>query len=517
MTAPRPPPGSTQGTAAPSMPVRRNPSLAQMNITETIFQQAARTPDRDAFVHFGGRTRPYAELVRAVNVLALRLHDAGLTPGATAVIDTQGVYVYLVTALALARLGVVFAPPSLPTAWADLALAGPDAMRSDWPRALNLHALVADIVDAPPAAAEFPSAPGGDTPLMHCPCSGTTGAVKFVPLTHALATLRAQGRGPGLARVVAQGGLAAVRQACLIGPGSSYGFSSALALLASGGAVLGPNARNEPYAPWFARSGVNHMIASPFALRAMIAALPATRIANALEAIEVGGGALAPGLLAQVKARLCPQVDLNYGLTECGRVAGASADAVDHAPDAVGYPYEGVAVEIVDDADQPLPPGTRGILRVRSARSGSGYLRDPAASASVFRSGWVYPGDLGVLAPDGLLRIVGRLGDVVNRGGVKVALSELERGLLALGGIDDVAVFAHGGASDVRVWAAVVAATRLDLPAYHARVREVFGSKAPDVVFQPPALPRNANGKVAREDLARLANDALRADRPTGR
>ena len=77
-------------------------------------------------------------------------------------------------------------------------------------------------------------------------------------------------------------------------------------------------------------------------------------------------------------------------------------------PGAVGYVLPDAQVQIVDQSDNELTPGTEGIVRVRTDQQASGYYGDPVASAAAFRDGWFYSGDYGYVDDDGLLVITAR-------------------------------------------------------------------------------------------------------------
>ena len=71
------------------------------------------------------------------------------------------------------------------------------------------------------------------------------------------------------------------------------------------------------------------------------------------------------------------------------------------------------------------------------------------------RTDWFYPGDLGSLTEDGVLCIMGRSGDVVNRGGTKLSSTEFESFLMACAGVKDAGICTHmGDAGYEEVWAA---------------------------------------------------------------
>ena len=77
-----------------------------------------------------------------------------------------------------------------------------------------------------------------------------------------------------------------------------------------------------------------------------------------------------------------------------------------------------------------------------------------ADDAEIFKDGWFYPGDIGKLMPDGLLVITGRVNEVINRGGDKLAPEVIEGALRLMPEIADAAVFAVPNTD--QIWAAVV-------------------------------------------------------------
>jgi long-subunit acyl-CoA synthetase (AMP-forming) len=94
-------------------------------------------------------------------------------------------------------------------------------------------------------------------------------------------------------------------------------------------------------------------------------------------------------------------VGIFYGSTETGGVASRYLSALGDTPGAVGFVHVGVTVEAVDDDDRTLPPNAEGILRIRGANVIAGHLGDDDASASAFRNGWFYCGDIGAVSPGG--------------------------------------------------------------------------------------------------------------------
>ncbi len=120
-------------------------------------------------------------------------------------------------------------------------------------------------------------------------------------------------------------------------------------------------------------------------------------------------------------------LDEGYGLIEtCTGVAFRR----DKLPDRMGnlgtYPADLVYIEIFDESDKPCPPDERGEIVVRGPSVMKGYLNKPAETAAAIRNGWFHTGDMGYKTPDNEIVMTGRIKDVINIAGIKVAPFEIE-------------------------------------------------------------------------------------------
>ena len=117
------------------------------------------------------------------------------------------------------------------------------------------------------------------------------------------------------------------------------------------------------------------------------------------------------------------------------------------------------------------------------------------------------------IEPDGLLIVTGRVGDVINRGGMIVAPEEIEDVLKVQPGIVDAAVVPVPNAAGIdEIWAGIVSTAPIDSSALLAALRLVLNEKVPNRVFLVDAVPRNENGKIMRFKL----RDTLVAQAATG-
>src|SRR5690606_21146605 len=92
----------------------------------------------------------------------------------------------------------------------------------------------------------------------------------------------------------------------------------------------------------------------------------------------------------------------------------------------IGRGIPGVELQVVDPTGEPVAPGEIGEIRARGANVMLGYWRDPSATASVLRDGWLYTGDLATVDADGFIYPQGRQSGLVKIAGHRVHPAELE-------------------------------------------------------------------------------------------
>ena len=210
------------------------------------------------------------------------------------------------------------------------------------------------------------------------------------------------------------------------------------------------------------------------------------------------------------RLRLTPNLMLTYGSTETTTVALCPARMKDKDPQVTGVVVPWVQMEAVDPDGRALAAGEVGEIRIRCPEMIEGYLDDPEATAKHFRDGWFYSGDLGSVSEDGVLRVLGRIGDVLNFSGAKIAPEAVEEALSACPGITDQAVFAVSDQLGIdQPWAAIVAGEGVDLDLARAKVAEVLPWARQRLSFlRVDEIPRNPMGKIERFKLRDLARTA---------
>ena len=218
----------------------------------------------------------------------------------------------------------------------------------------------------------------------------------------------------------------------------------------------------------------------------------------ALKTVQLGASAITRDGILRIKKHLCREVVIIYGSTEAGVVAAAPYDYGRRARRRRIHP-SGCRRQIVDDLDRLLPAGREGFVRVRSP-----VLFENLAAAQT-PPGWFYPGDIGWINPNGLLCIVGRSTDVLNRGGEKFSITDFENFLLSCPGVKDAGVctvMGHSGRGGVD-WAGDPAVGGLGALRQAVEANTSFGTNY-DKIFVVEAIPRGTLGKVQRAELKKM-------------
>jgi acyl-CoA synthetase (AMP-forming)/AMP-acid ligase II len=143
-----------------------------------------------------------------------------------------------------------------------------------------------------------------------------------------------------------------------------------------------------------------------------------------------------------------------------------------------------------------------GTVRIRTADMVRRYLDDEDASRAVFRHGYFYSGDLGTFLPDGRLALNGRVNNVINLLGNKVAAEPIEMALQESLAVDGVCVLSMRSEGPDEEFHVVIESSR---PIGKAELASSISSQLRGVPYARvhflPALPRNDMGKIDRAAL----------------
>ncbi|HKU46330.1 MAG TPA: long-chain fatty acid--CoA ligase [Burkholderiales bacterium] len=171
-----------------------------------------------------------------------------------------------------------------------------------------------------------------------------------------------------------------------------------------------------------------------------------------------------------------------------------------------GFARTGVEVKVVDEDGRELPPGEVGEIVTRSDCVMAGYWKNPEASASTLRGGWLHTGDLGSMDAGGFLTIKDRSKDMIISGGANIYPREIEEVLLRHPAVAECSVVgrphAEWGEEVVAfiVQKTPVSGAELD----HLCLENIARFKRPRDYRFVDALPKNNYGKVLKTELRKL-------------
>ena len=197
-----------------------------------------------------------------------------------------------------------------------------------------------------------------------------------------------------------------------------------------------------------------------------------------------------------------------YGMTETSHQATSNPLPINgpNKTQSVGLPT-GVELRIVGMASSNAAVDEVGEICVRGPALTAGYLNNPEANAKSFVDGWFHTGDLGSLDRDGYLFIKGRIKEIINRGGEKIAPSDIDAVLLSNPKVLEAASF---GEPDAIYGEAVQAAVivRPGMEATEDELRDycrsaLVGYEVPERIHIVTDFPRTAKGSIDRNALAR--------------
>ncbi|RVD46296.1 AMP-dependent synthetase [Mesorhizobium sp. M4B.F.Ca.ET.169.01.1.1] len=228
--------------------------------------------------------------------------------------------------------------------------------------------------------------------------------------------------------------------------------------------------------------------------------------ANPLRFIRSSSASLPAPVFAEMERVFgCPVIEA-YSMTEnAHQMTSNQLPPGQRKPGSVGL-AAGPEVAIMSEDGRLLPLGQVGEIVTRGANVTRGYENNPKANSEAFTNGWFRTGDQGVMDDDGFLRLTGRLKEIINRGGEKIAPLEVDEVLMAHPAVHQAVTFAipHNKlGEDV----AAVIVLREGAQAGERDIREFAAGRLADfkvprrVVFVPE-IPKGATGKMQRIGLA---------------
>jgi long-chain acyl-CoA synthetase len=466
------------------------------SLVEMLRASVERDADATALVELDGRSLSYGALWEDAARVAGGLRASGVGRGDRVAIHMPNGIDWALAFFATQMLGAVAVPVNTRLAAEEVAY-----VLDDSAAAFTLGAGAPLPAGEPVQAEEL--APEDLAAIFYT--SGTTGFPKGAMTSHAnfltnsenafrcLSTQRSEG--PGISTLLS------VPMFHVTGCNSQL-----IPLLELGGRVeiLASPLDLDGYMTAIGSHGVNQLVAVPAIYHALLRHPRFAELdVSGVRWVSYGGAPIAESLVARLlEAFPQARVGNGFGLTETSSLSTflPHEEAAEHA-DSVGF-----ALPVVDLAiDVPDAAGV-GELLVRGPNVVQGYWRKPEATAETFVDGWLHTGDVARADDDGLLYIVDRKKDMINRGGENVYSIEVENVLASAPAVSEAAVIAvPDEMMGEKVGAVIVPASgrQLDPNAILAHCRAHLADfKVPQyIAVREFPLPRNPGGKLLKTQL----------------
>ena len=235
---------------------------------------------------------------------------------------------------------------------------------------------------------------------------------------------------------------------------------------------------------------------------------PAHKVIPTLRALSGGGAPMPPELYFEVQREIGVPVFHGYGMTECPMISqGGAGDNDEQLSDSEGHPVRHCEVTIVGEDGSIAAPGEVGEVRVKGPMLFRGYT-DPRLDETAFdKMGRFRTGDLGVVRPDGHVKLTGRLKDIIIRKGENMSAQEIEDVLYAHPKVGAVAVIGLPDKERGERVCAVVETQAGQEPLTFLEMQQwcrdagLMTQKIPEQLEYREQLPRNPTLKVLKYQL----------------
>ncbi len=483
--------------------------LRDKNVGCAVLNSAARVPDQLAIITDETMLN-YQQLGLLIQSFATRMQQLGIGEDSVVTLASDDILIVVPVFFACALLGAqwiafknyhVFSDLVRPTHW----LRGADSKGSPDHPFVSIDQDWANMERGELAVIGHDYL---DMPFIYASTSGTTGTPKLLSISQ---------------RVLFDRGVAASDDfierktvfCSLFPPTANPYIARFVAALQNGATIL--HSRN--FAMWY-ECGMNHLYGSVAQVSELLGTV---LLPSKLPMIHVSGSKCGDGLARHLLQSFDLVIDL-YASTETSR----SFKNIKYLDESGALHTRGEKldseIEIINPQGKPVAPGEVGLVRVRNGYFADHYINSPEVQAKAFRDGWFYSGDFGQWNSEGALQILGRSGDVINRGGIKINALAIDEVLREIDGVVDAMCFEHpSDQGPSALLAFVVYAREQDAAATLEKIRSVCQMRLaavqiPDRVIPINKVPRAHDGGAQRfrcKDIYLKIIDDLQTQTPT--
>ncbi|KAK6936846.1 AMP-binding enzyme, C-terminal domain [Dillenia turbinata] len=508
------------------------PVMDTMTLTGLLNQVAGKFPERRALSVSGKFDITHSRLQHLIENAASRLVSAGVKPGDVISLTFPNTVEFVITFLAIIRAQAVAAPLNpaytaeefefyLSDSESKLLLTSTEGNKPAQAAASKLNIPHATALLTKPDSELTLSLPNSESELdcasklvnessdmaLFLHTSGTTSRPKGVPLTQ-LNLAASVNNIKSVYKLTENDSTIIVLplfhvHGLVAGLLSSLGAGGAVALPASGrfSASTFWSDMNNYKATWYTAVPTIHQIIIDRHYSKPEPVYPKLRF------IRSCSSSLAPAIMARLEEAFGAPVLEAYAMTEATHLMSSNPSPEDgpHKAGSVGRAV-GQQMAILDEKGERQGAGKKGEVCIRGANVTKGYKNNAEANKAAFQFGWFHTGDLGFLDEDGYLHLVGRIKELINRGGEKISPIEVDTVLLSHPDIAQAVCF---GVPDDKYGEEINGAVILrdgsnidedEVQKFCKKNLATF--KVPKRVFITDSVPKTATGKIQRRIVA---------------
>lgn len=244
---------------------------------------------------------------------------------------------------------------------------------------------------------------------------------------------------------------------------------------------------------------------------------------STLTKAAIGGSFCNPHVMEEITKKFqLPGLSSGYGLSEAASLCTLSDiyDSAKHRLHTSGKIFPGMEIKITDwHTGEKCLNGCEGEILIRGYGIMKGYYNDPEETKKALDpEGWLHTGDLGILDHENYLHIVGRIKDIIIRGGENISPSEIEEKVLSLDQIMDcqcVGVPDDIYGEEIALFLITKNGLPMDREIITSYIKDHMAKyKVPKYIFYVTEFPINGSGKVMKSDLKKLAIEKLNTESP---
>lgn len=499
-----------------------------MHVGLAVHRHAVATPSADALL--GDRAMSYAELDARTNRIAHGLLGRGLIKGQRVALMVANRPEVVEVLVGVAKAGAVYVGLNFRLSESELTHilgnAEPVLMLVDDEHLEAAQAVTEDLgiptLSIESAAWEqmLAASSSDSPPTLHevrhdddfciVYTSGTTGRPKGVLFDHARSAQH------GLTTCLEYEIDATSRYLVQIPHNSSVNITIVPCLMAGAALAFRDSRSYEPVA--FAREverlGITHTFLVPTQLMRLLDRLPRSGdgMLAGLTTLGYGSSPISPARLGELIERFGPIFNQLYGMAEIASI-GTILSKQDHVlalgprPELLqscGRSSYLIDVRVVDEHGHDVGPGERGEVVFAGTYVMKGYYREPERTGEVLIDGWMHSGDVAEVSDDGYFFIVDRIKNLIIRGGLNIAPTEIENVLYQHPAVLEASVV---GVPDPE-WGEAIVAVVVPKEGVvvdpeelrtHCRMSDLSSFKVPERVLVVDSLPKNAVGKIQKD------------------